>query len=393
MNGLRDRFLAWTGVLIAFHAALVLVGACSGQTNWDDQYNSPDSYADWGRNWESYGWSSNTASRAEWNFGITGDNTDVGVMVRQVTPNSAAFQAGINPGDVIVCVDRGQVGRVGNQIFDLTEELNRRADPSGRVRMLVQERRTGQLRTIGVQLDRNTGGLSGMLLLRDPRLPRDAVVTVRLENVTRPYYVVRNGQYSFRVTSFNRGQIPFQLNFDPRYINSQDRYQVRAFITSAGRTIYDSPQPQYVLTQGAPATVQLYLEPASFGPYAADVGTGNGGNIVAAGYSPVDGYSQQITEAYQRYLGRAPTSIELAAWYQAPDVGYQVQRLPMELMAGQEYFDRTGNNRAGWVQRVFTEVIGRPPSGGELDLWMRRFAELRYSRTELLSQLNMQAGR
>ena len=392
MSPLRVTIHIRICALLTIQVISLLGGTSRAQVGWGDDNYNPDSYSDWGRIPETYGWSSNSAARADWNSGINGDNSDVGVIVRQVSPNSAAFRAGISPGDVIICVDRRQVGRVGNQIYDLTEELNRYADSGGRVRLLIQERRTAQLRMVQLQLDRNTGGLSGMLLIRDGRLPGDAVVTVRLENVTRPHYVVRNGQYSFRVTSFNRGQIPFQLNFDPRYISSGDTYRVRAFVTSLGRTIYDTPQPQYVLTQGAPSTVRLYLEPASFGPYTADVGIGDG-NIVAAGYSPMDGYGQQITDAYQRYLGRSPTSIELAAWYQTPDVAYQLTRLPLELMAAQEFFDRTGNNRAAWMQRVFAEIIGRAPSAGEMDLWMRRFADLRFSRTELLNQLNMQAGR
>jgi hypothetical protein len=62
-------------------------------------------------------------------------------------------------------------------------------------------------------------------------------------------------------------------------------------------------------------------------------------------------------------------------------------------MATQEYYDRTGANDFAWVQRVFTEVIGKTPSSVEMDLWMRRFAELRYSRSELLNQLKMQSQR
>ncbi|MCO6042848.1 YbaY family lipoprotein [Aeoliella sp. ICT_H6.2] len=341
------------------------------------------SSADWDRNWNGGIGIGNSGANTGWRLGVTGDNTDTGVVVRQVTANSPAARLGLSPGDVIVSVDGDQVGRVGNKIYDLAEELNHHADSSGRVLMLVQYRRNSQLRALNVQLDDQRGGLSGTLLVRGGSLPQNSVVTVRLENVSRPYQAVRNGQYSFRLSSFNLGEIPFSLNYDPNYISPNDSYRLRAYVTSGGRTVYDTAQPPFVLTQGYPNSVRLELRPTSY----------SSGGVVAAGYNPVDSYSGQIENAYRRYLGRMPTSVELAAWYQTPDLQYRMQRLPLELMGTQEFFDRMGANDFAWVQRAFTEVIGKTPSSVEMDLWMRRFAELRYSRTELLNQLQMQARR
>ncbi len=394
MSHMRTHYLCQLCFVLTIQMVGLLAGTSQAQQGWTDGgYGTvpTTSSADWDRRWNGGGWLGNSGVRTGWQLGITGDNTDVGVMVRQVSPNSAAARVGISPGDIIVCVDGDQVGRVGSQIYDLTEELRHHADSSGRVQMLVQQRRTAQLRAMQVQLDDQNGGLSGTLMMPSGRLPFDSIVTVQLENVTRPHFVVGDGQISFRVTTANQGRIPFQLNFDPRYISNQDRYQVRAFVTSGGRTIYDTPQPQFVLTQGAPNTVQMILEPTSITQYPG-IG-GSGGNVIAAGYNPAEVYGRQITTVYQRYLGRSPTSIELAAWYQIPDVDYRLTRLPSELMASQEFFDRTGNNRAAWLQRVFSEIIGRTPSPVEMNEWMRRFAELRYSRMELLDQLNITAGR
>ena len=78
----------------------------------------------------------------------------------------------------------------------------------------------------------------------------DAVVSIRLENQSRPQYQVRNGETSFRLDSFGVGNIPFRLNFDPSYISNSDIYFLRAMITSGGRTIYQTQRPTYVLNAG-----------------------------------------------------------------------------------------------------------------------------------------------
>lgn len=82
-----------------------------------------------------------------------------------------------------------------------------------------------------------------------------------------------------------------------------------------------------------------------------------------------------------------PSSLELAAWHQVPDVEFRLSRLPQELMASQEYFDRVGDNNSVWIRQVFGEVIGHTPTALEFDQWMRRFADVRYSRMEVLKQM------
>ena len=171
--------------------------------------------------------------------------------------------------------------------------------------MLMLDRRLGQLKPLTVQLGNQVEGLSGTLTINGGgRLPMDAVVSIRLENQSRPQYQVRNGETSFRLDSFGAGTIPFRLNFDPSYISNSDIYFLRAMITSGGRTIYQTQRPTYVLTQGNPTNVELALTPSSYSP--------GGGNFIQAGYIPSNIYRQKITAAYQRYLRRSPTAMELA---------------------------------------------------------------------------------
>ncbi len=270
------------------------------------------------------------------------------------------------------------------RFYDLAEEIVRQADASGRVRLLLQEGRSRQLRSLQVQLDDRQGGLTGTLVVRGRGgVPANSIVTVELENESRPHFVVRNGRQTYRMPAYTEREIPFALNYDPRYISESDRYVVRASVSSNGRVTHTTVQTPYVLTQGYPNNVQLTLTPTSY------TAGGGSGNIIEAGYPSYDRISQRVSEAYQRYLGRRPTSVELAVWQRVTDIQYRMDELPIELMGSQEYFDRVGNNNEAWMQRVFFEMLGRAPSRGEMDQWMRRLAELRYSRTELLRQLKL----
>jgi uncharacterized lipoprotein YbaY len=391
----RYRPILKPGAGLLTFACACFVNACLLHAQYwgSEQVSSTTSNwgSGWGSEWNGNGWCGVTTGK-QWSLGINGTNTRTGVLVNQVSPNAAAARAGINARDIILCVAGNQVGQVEGKVFEVSEELNRHADSSGRIPMLIQDSRTLQLRPLIVQLDSQQGGLSGSLTVRNGTLPANALVTVQLENVSRPHYEIRNGATSFRAPSYSTTEIPFSLNFDPNYIFPGDTYRVRAFVTSDRQTIYDTTQPQYVLTQGNPSTVRLMLNPVSYSPAGAVVGSGTGA-VVTAGYANYDAIGYRVTAAYERYLGRIPSAIELAAWHQIPDIEYRLGRLPLELMGCQEYYDIVGNNNVVWLRKVFTEVIGRAPSAPEIDQWMRRFSELGYSRMELLNQLQSVSGR
>ena len=274
------------------------------------------------------------------------------------------------------------------RVFDLAEQLARQAGSRGQVGLLVQNSRSLQLTSMTVQLDNSSQlGLTGTLLLPgNARLPADALVTVQLENVSRPHYVVRNGEYAFRPPAYSSGAINFTLNYDQNYVFPNDTYRLNASVTSRGRTLYVASRPEYVLTRGNPARVQMQMVPATSIATAGVTNVANS-NVYTSGYINYDLITQRVTQAYERYLGRQPSSLELAAWHQVPDVEFRLSRLPHELMASQEYFDRVGDNNSVWIRQVFGEVIGRTPTALEFDRWVRRFADVRYSRMEVLKQM------
>lgn len=90
----------------------------------------------------------------QWRLGVYAANTDTGVRITQVIPNSPAWQAGLERGDLIVTVDGYQIGYVNGRLYDLSSELQRRGGPNGRVTLLVYDHRTGELVPRQVQLER-----------------------------------------------------------------------------------------------------------------------------------------------------------------------------------------------------------------------------------------------
>ena len=309
------------------------------------------------------------------------------MIVQEVQRGSAADRARIEVGDVIVSVAGYQVGLVEDRLYQLSEEINRRASETGAVTLLIQDHRSYGLASVRIQLDQGQQSLSGELTFdRRIRLPSDATVTVSIENVSRPFYQVHHGTISFRPTTTSNS-IPFEISYDPAYVDSQDVYQVRATVTSGGRTIMHTTVPQRVLTRGNPSQVRLTLQSIE------QLASSGGGGVVTAGYPNYNQIDDQLVAMYRRYLKRDPGILELAALRNFPNIENRLDSIPIELMAAQEYFDAAGNNNRVWLAKVFQEIVGRPADLSEQEQWMQRYAELRFSRTELLRQLYSQVGK
>ncbi len=338
--------------------------------------------------WQSSQWLNSTMTQpTDWRLGVRVNSTEAGVQVTDVTPGSAGERARLERDDLIIAVGGYQVGMIDGLLYDLGDELRRRADAAGAVSILVQDHNNGRIANVRVQLDGNTTSLTGELVYRERLpLPSDALVTVRILNVTRPYAAVRNGETTFRPTSSNT--IPFEIAYDQSYISPDDVYEVRASIVSGGREILQTVQALPVITRGSPTKVRLNMAAT-----AATLASTPNSSVVTAGYPNYNAANDQITKIYRDYLGRNPTNGELAALQFAPNMQTKLNRLPIELMAQQEFYDRTGNNNQVWLQQVFLRIVGKQLSQTEFDQWNRRLAELGNSRTALLEQLYTVAPR
>jgi predicted metalloprotease with PDZ domain len=87
-----------------------------------------------------------------WWLGVYVYNTPAGVVITRVVPNSPAARAGLEPRDRIVTVEGYQVGHLHRRLYALGPELQQRADPNGKILLLVQNWRNGELNGMGVQL-------------------------------------------------------------------------------------------------------------------------------------------------------------------------------------------------------------------------------------------------
>jgi len=91
--------------------------------------------------------------QGNWKLGVWAYNTDNGVVVTRVAPDSPAARRGLERGDRIVSVGGYQVGYVGDLLYPLGYEVRRQADARGEVLLLVQNVRDKELLNLTVQLD------------------------------------------------------------------------------------------------------------------------------------------------------------------------------------------------------------------------------------------------
>ena len=91
--------------------------------------------------------------QGNWKLGVWAYNTESGVVVTRVAPDSPAARQGLEPGDRIVSVGGYQVGYVGDLLYPLGYELRRQANGRGEVLLLVQNVRNKELLNLTVPLD------------------------------------------------------------------------------------------------------------------------------------------------------------------------------------------------------------------------------------------------
>jgi len=325
--------------------------------------------------------STNVFRNQPWHLGIRGINTRTGVLVREVELNSAAQRAGIREGDSVITVGGSQVGLVGTRLIELDQEINRLANQSGQIALVTHSQQSGRIQLMEVQLQTAQVGLTGVITnLNRLNLPVDSFINVQIVNVSRPHFGVRNGSISLR--SNGSSTLPFTIAYDPEFIYPQDRYEVSANVTSRGNLLFHSEQNYPVLTRGNPNQVEIRLVSAS-----------TSSNSSGSGFANRQAIDQYIETTYRRYLRRSPYYIEHATLLMDPQLENRLRSLPLDLMASQEYYDAVGNNDTAWITQIFEEMVGRKPLASELENWRRRFSDLRFSRSSLLTQLDSQIRR
>lgn len=81
--------------------------------------------------------------------------------------------------------------------------------------------------------------------------------------------------------------------------------------------------------------------------------------------------SRLVTGVYQRFLGRTPDDGGLQGWVAAMASGWTVAQIEAGFLASDELYHQAGSTPAGWVTRLYADVLDRVPSTAEVDEWVR----------------------
>lgn len=319
------------------------------------------------------------ANRKDWKLGVYVQSTDVGAVVTQVAPGSAGQQSGIEPNDVIVAVGGNRIGSFDNRIVDLADEIRQNTDPTGRVSLLVLDSRQRVLKSLPVVMSSASSTLTGSVVTRDRmQLPYGTMLTVQIQNVSKPYYEIAGGKSVTRADGF--GPFTFELNLDPRYLSPQDQYQVSASINSGNQELYRLPQPIAFNLGSLGQAINLTLERSNGLPPSGNTISGNtisgntipssNGNAINAGY-PGTLDSNAMTQLFLQLLGRAPSTREVLAWQAYLQQGNSIDDLKIKLLSSSQFRERFGSDPA-YVQQLITSVMNRTPNQQELAYWMGR---------------------
>ena len=330
----------------------------------------------------------------QWKLGVVVRNTDLGAIVQTVEPNSAAQTAGIIPGDSIIAVSGTRIGEFDGRVVDIGEEIKRYVDSLGRVPLLIQDSRTRALRASVVTLTSTATALSGSVSLADRgSLPLGSVLTVQLQNLTRPFYEVAGGKTVLKAEG--TGPFRFDLFIDPRYLTPSDQYQLTAFVSSNNQVVYNLRQPVLVPVQGLNQLYNLALDrpytppPASvattpnsfpansfpansFNPAGASVVTAS---LPAAPSLPGQVSTDALNQVFVSLLGRQPSSRELIAWQDYMQQGHTLNEVAAKIMASPQFRERYATDQA-YVQQVIQTLTGKLATSNDVNYWVGRLTAL-----------------
>jgi hypothetical protein len=88
-----------------------------------------------------------------WRLGIEVDNAPKGLLITEVSQNSAAWRYGLEPGDYVLDVMGYPVGYYEGAYYPLADTLNRVAQRDGWVNLLIWNHRTDAEETMWVQAE------------------------------------------------------------------------------------------------------------------------------------------------------------------------------------------------------------------------------------------------
>lgn len=323
----------------------------------------------------------NSPSRGpRWRIGVYSQDTEVGVKILRVVPNSPADRVGLEPEDYIVAVAGYQVGIVNGQQYDCGYEFEQRADPQGRCMLLVFDNRSRQLVNLPIQLESRLAKVTGTIAYRSRIfLPQNAMALVELRewNSNGSPGIVFGQQ---RIEEIRQIPIPFEIEYDPGDINPRRTYVVTATITANGRPLYTTIDQYPVLTNGRGATASITVERAAFDPQTA----------AADQRAEIE---QQIIQYFRMYFGRDPMPQEMPLWTaQVTERGRTLFDVQADMASNRQVWERCQQDEARYIELLSESLIGKKPSPEELDYWLWRYQQSGGVRRQLAEDFLTAAG-
>jgi Domain of unknown function (DUF4214) len=75
---------------------------------------------------------------------------------------------------------------------------------------------------------------------------------------------------------------------------------------------------------------------------------------------------------YRAYFDRTPDPSGASYWADQLSRGKDPNTVLAALLGSDEYFERAGSRPDGFVGKLFVDLLGRAPTAGEVDRWVRR---------------------
>ncbi len=294
-----------------------------------------------------------------WRLGVYSKDTDTGVQIMQVVPQSAADHVGLEVNDKIVCVNGFQVGYVNGVPYDCSYEFERNADADGWVTLLVHNHRDGSLVNIPVQLNSRYETIEGSITYREfYTLPQNAVATVELREILRPgappVTLARKSVYPI-----SQIPIPYEIEFDPSQIDSRRQYVLHATITSGDQTLFTTRRDVPVMQNGQMKNVALLVE--------SEINTRPGNQYLSR-----DQQIEQIVQYFREYLHRDPRSYERLVWQSHIDRGGSLADAQASILSMPEFYNQCNANEVEYIRQLHTSILGKEPTPEEINYWLGR---------------------
>lgn len=94
----------------------------------------------------------------------------------------------------------------------------------------------------------------------------------------------------------------------------------------------------------------------------------------ASAWQGVPGNGTSLVQGwYRHFLNREPDA-GAARWVNALQQGQPPESVLSQILGSREYYAKGGYTREGFINTIYRDVIGRPPTAGEMNFWLPRLA-------------------